>query len=271
MADLEQELNEDGTPKEPENKPDANVEAIRAIADTFAETLKAERSVAPAPVVVASPAPDAQETARKLLEKQSVVQEEADAMASSGEFSKAARHLMTFEREIAAAQQGDPTDSPAYKAMIVTAKRDAKRDNEPMFEKYGSEIQDEVDAMVPGDRINPDSWDEAVRRVTARHVDEIIEDRISAANEEREKEQEKTASATGRFTTPVAPGSRGKKNETEVVELDENQIAAAAMLDYTPEEYAQVIVAAEAKTIRKGWSAGMHELCDTDKPEPGRF
>ena len=251
----------------------AKLDTVKAIADQFTEALAAEREarVAPAPVVAAPAGPSAQEKAAELIAKQTKVQEEADELAASGEFSKAAQHLLSFQSEINAATQGDPTEAPAYKALIVTAERESKRDNAPMFEKYGDDIKAEIASMSPGDRINPEAWDEAVRRVKAQHVDEIIQDRIDAASEEGKKKQEEEAAKGGRFFAPAAPGSQGKKNATEVVELDEQQIAAAALLGYTPEKYAEIIVAAEATTIRKGWSAGMHELCDTDKPEPGRF
>lgn len=271
MAQEAEDLNEDGTPKEP--TPDANVEAIQAIADQFTSTLSEIRDAkpgpAPAPVVAAGPTP--QEIAQELLTKKAKITQEADELAAAGEFSKAAEHLLNFQAEISQATAGDPTDSPAYKAMLVTAERAAKRENEDMFAKYGDDIKAEISSMDPGDRINPDFWDEAVRRVKSQHIDDIINDRIAAASEEAKKKQEEETRPTGRFATPVAPGSLGNRTDTEVIELDEQQIAAAALLNYTPEEYAKIIVAAETHVIRKGMSSGMHELCDTDIPTDGKF
>lgn len=260
-----------------EPTPDPNLEAVKSIAEEFAATLKADREAqaavpAPAPVVAAPTGPTPQEIAQELLEKKTKVSQEADELAAAGEFSKAAEHLLNFQAEVQQATQGDPTESPAYKAMLVSAERNAKRDNADMFEKYDKDIQAEIAAMVPGDRINPDSWDEAVRRVKAQHVDEIINDRIAAASEEaKEKQKTEAAKPVGRFTVPVAPGSQGNRPDPEVVELDEQQIAAASLLNYTPEEYADVILAADTYVIRKGMSSGMHELCDKKTPEPGGF
>lgn len=256
--------------------PDPNLEAVKSIAEEFAATLKADREAqaavpAPTPVIAAPAGPSAQEIAQELSEKRIKVSQEADELAAAGEFSKAAEHLLNFQAEVQQATQGDPVESPAYKAMLVTAERTAKRDNADMFEKYGEDIKAEISAMVPGDRINPDSWDEAVRRVKAQHVDEIINDRIAAASEEASKKQDESTRPIGRFTAPVAPGSQGARSDPEVVELDEQQIAAAALLNYTPEEYADVILAADTYVIRKGMSSGMHELCDKKTPEPGGF
>lgn len=260
-----------------ESTPDPNLEAVKSIAEEFAATLKADREAhqasapTPAPVAAAPAGPSAQEIAHELLEKKTKITQEADELAASGEFSKAAEHLLNFQAEVQQATQGDPTDSPAYKAMLVSAERSAKRDNADMFEKYGEDIKVEIAAMVPGDRINPDSWDEAVRRVKAQHVDEIINDRIAAASEEATKKQEETARPIGRFTAPVAPGSQGNSASPEVVELDEQQVAAADLLGYTTEQYAEIILAADTFVIRKGMSSGMHELCDKKTPEPGGF
>ncbi|TFG83825.1 MAG: hypothetical protein E4H20_04660 [Spirochaetales bacterium] len=249
---------------------DPNVSAVKAIADEFRASLAEMRTaqVAPPPAVPAGPS--LQDKIKDLSTRQTQVRAEYDELCAAGEYSKGAEHLLRFQAEVNQASQGDPTDAPAYKAMIVTARRDAKRDNEPMFAKYGADIEAEISSMSPGDRINPDAWDEAVRRVKAQHIDEIIEDRLTSANKTRE-EEEAAKKPGGRFVAPVAAGSAGKLRKIDVVELDDNQLAAAKMLNFTPAQYAEVLVAAEAKTIRSGWAAGMHELCDTDKPEPGRF
>jgi len=255
---------------------DPSVEAVKSIAEEFKaslDSMREERASAGVPVPAPATGPSPEETAKRLVAEQAEVTEKYNELCASGEYAQGAQMLLQFQQKVQQATQGDPSDSPAFKAMHSQARREASREHEDLFSKYGDEISAEVDSMPAGDRINPDNWDEAVRRVKARHVDEIVQERLDAAADEA-AETAKAKARSQRFgPAPGAPGSRGAVGGTEEVELDEIAQEAAKMLGYSEEEYAELITAAETATIRKGMSRGMVELMKDGggKVEPGSF
>lgn len=68
----------------------------------------------------------------------------------------------------------------------------------PNYKTYREEIENEVNQMAPQEKLqNPDFYDKAYERVMARHIDDIVTQRVQAAlKEQLEKQEERTRTAT---------------------------------------------------------------------------
>lgn len=81
------------------------------------------------------------------------------------------------------------------------------------FADYGDEIRQVMQQVSPEHRIEPGSWEQAIRLVRGAHLDEIIEKRTKAATaklaEEARQVQSRSAgfSGTGRASAPTSGGS----------------------------------------------------------------
>ena len=115
--------------------------------------------------------------------------------------------------------------------------------------------------MSAADRINPDMWDEAIRRVKLDHLDEII-----AKEREIVEEKEK-----GTYVAPSAGGGSRGKSSPSTTDLSEEQLDAAKVLGFTPEDYKKAVEESDNMTIKRGLSAGMVHLVDPGKPQEGHF
>lgn len=239
----------------------AAVESVKDIAERFSKQVAEMRASAPA----SKPSgPDP----KQVMADYESLKTECNELASNGDFAGAAEKWAQFQANISKQTAGDETETPAYKAMLASARRDARRDHSDMFKEYGSEIEAAVARMSPAERINPDSWDDAVKSVRADHFDEIMASERERVLEEFKREQEGTPD---NFDAPrQAPGSRGRRSQGTPANLDEDDLDAAQLLGFTPDEYKEAIAANDAARFGRGDSRGMVALVD-DKPKEGFF
>jgi len=229
-------------------------EVVSAFREALAEGRKAQES-APAP------GPKPEEVQAQLAQDYADTLKKYNDLCASGDFAGGANLLMEFSARMSKRTATDPAKDPAFKALVATAKRGARADHPEVFQDWASEVESEVESMSPSERINPDMWEEAVRRIKARHADEIVQRRVEEALKDLDK---------GRGDTFTAPGSRGRSNRP-AADLDEDQLAAAQLMGMSPEDYAKAAKETEAARIRKGFTRGMVNLLPEGKPAPGRF
>lgn len=247
----------EGTPA-PDPKA-ATADAVKSIADSLRAAIAEQRATPAVPAVVA-PAPVPFDSAAA-----------HDALATRfGELMAAGQHKEAYQfarlegARIAAAEaasrpQVRPEDTPAVAGLIERERRAAKSANKDLFDRFGPEIEAEIARMPADQRVNPASWDAAIRNVRASHFDELIQEARTDA----------VRAATP--TTPMAPGTRGRAPVT-VADIDEDTIAYGVAMGYTPEKYAELVAATDAARGRSSNGIPRRSTAVlTDDVQPGRF
>lgn len=273
--DDELELDDEGNPVEAESKETPAdtgaadfTESVKEIAKSFTDTLKEMRETKPAEEAK----PDLTGVRERVQTETNAMMEKYQELAAAGEYAKAAQFLMTEQSRIQESLRGltKPEDDPGYKAVFKGVQRTAKKENADIFEKYGSEVEAEIARFAPTDRLDPDTWDEAIKRVKASHIDEIIQAQIEAGNR---TEAEAAAKSGGRPAQRVAPQAKGRQvvrpGEARV-ELDAEQQDAARILGMSDEEYAKNVADAEKHVIKSRFGTYL-SLAGEGKPKPGQF
>lgn len=204
------------------------LEAVKQIADTFRDEIKAMRTAQPAPV---APAPNPTDPHAALRAEGAEMVKKYNEMCANGEFAEATIMMDQFKEKVAAATRGSADDDPTVKAAMSFGRRAAAKDHAAVFEKWGNEVDAIVKRMPVQERIQPDAWDKAVREVQMNHFDEVVNERIEG---ERKK-----------FTpAPAAPGSRGRQQNSSPM-LTEEEAFFAELCGVSPERYAFRVKEAE--------------------------
>ena len=252
----------DGTePATPVEQSGVPVDQVSTLVSDFQATLKEMRTQPPA--VAPAPAGPSKE---ELLVQYEAAKQKANEMAAGGEYADALEHMYQTWTSMNAGNQQTLDQNPAFKGLKATAKRAATSDHKDMFEKYGEEIAQVVDARAPEDQINPDVWDAAVREVKSAHVDEIMDEQFEARM---------AALETGAGSSPaarVAGGSRGRAPDAtpDEVELTADEEAFAAQINFTPERYAKAKASYQKHSKGPGSVDLMDETPGTNI-KPGSF
>jgi len=166
----------------------------------------------------------------------------------------------------------NPDTNPQVKAGIASARKLSRADHKTVYDKYGAEIEADMAALPADQRINPDSWDAAVGRVKAAHIEDIITDRLAQNAEDIKKaEEDAVANATG---PPIAGRGRAPREDHDGVDasnLSEAQLEAADSCGLSPEKYAEACDNYD-KHVQKGGSVlFLNEPTKGLKIEPGAF
>lgn len=199
----------------------------------------------------------------EIAKRQVEIMSTYDELCKEGKFSEAAAFLMRENTKLQ--PKSDPTKAPAYGSLYKSAQRAIKSDYPDLFKEFGDEIKAEVDSMDPASRIDPDKWEEAVRRVRARHFDTLLEREVKRREEKAKAERDQK----GRFTgTASARGRHGE--DADDSDLDEGEIEAARLLDMSHEEYKKARKETQTARIERGMHRGMVRVLD-DKVQPGYF
>ncbi len=250
--------------KEGEEKVDpmaAMAEGFKEIANSVKETLAA-RPVEPTAIPIKDDSDERKAAAQK---RYNTAREKAGEQMAAGESADAMETFMGGVLDLQSANAPNPENSPATKASIASAKKLSRAENKEMFDKYGEEIEADMGAQSADLRINPEAWDDAVKRAKVNHVDDILADR-EKANAEDLKKAEADAAANA-LLPPVAQRGRDTRTATEGINADnltEEQLDAASACGLTPEKYADAVERHD-KHIQKG---GM--VLFMDEPATGK-
>lgn len=213
-------------------KPDQSAilaDSLKSVVDTFKAEIAAVRTAAPAPVKT-EPVVDP----RAALEARAqAVAKEVNELAANGDLAGGMAKFAQFQAEAAQFGRPDPNNDPLVKAGTNLGKRLAVKEHKEIFDKWGTEVEEIVNAMPVTDRIQPDAWDRAVSQVQTRHFQELRDEAVAAAVEEEIKKRFGNA-------PPSAPGSRGKgANAGAQVNLDEDELFFANLMGVSAEAYAK--------------------------------
>lgn len=244
------------TPAPPDFTP---VTQVAGAVRDLAEEIRRDRA---ARAVPARPDPAAQQ--RALEEEGTRFAKDYDDLCKAGEFSKAAQLAFSYMGRASQVGAPPPEDTPIVKASIATARREARRSHEDTFQHYAPEVEAEINSMPLADRINPDMWDEAVRRVRSRHEEDIYTRRREAEDKKRERE--------AALQAPTAGGGRSPQGATDE-EVDSETLAWGRTMGLTDDETRVAAKATEANRITskdKGM-IGLTLLVSDKCPEPGRY
>ena len=263
------ELNEDGTPKETQDPQGVPLDAVKELVDTFKETVKEMKST-PAPQLKSKPSAVSEEDkAAKMRQEFDAVKEQVDEQAAAGSTAEAMLTMYNFITKAGAASAPDLENNPDVLARISLAKRAIRADHKEAFAKYGDEIENVISALPLQERVNPDSWERAIKEVRADHIDEIIEERTKAVLEEQEE------SPKGTPTTPIAQRARGPRNasETTAADLSTEQLSVnEAAFGWDVERYAKAVDKYGKNLNRDGSVALTEDPPGTEfQIEPGKF
>jgi len=244
---------------ETENVDTSAADAVKQVADQFAEKLQEMQTPAPVAAPAAAPPVD-------LEAKQLEIAARFDEMCAAGDFSGAQIYMQSEIGKISNAQAADPTDAPAFKSLKKLARNATISANSDVYGKYGKEIDEEIEGLTPAEQLDPDMQAEAVRRVKARHFDELMQDAVDTRMTSLAEEQAK------RGGPRTAPGSLGHipNSGDDYSELSPEQADAAMVLGYSAEEYQAAQKSADSSRITRGMHRNMVKLGD-DKVKPGSF
>jgi hypothetical protein len=261
------------TPGDEGNAPKTAEVDVSALVEGFGtvvtEALKgvAAQPAAPTP----DPTPDPKARLAEAQEKYESHRRKANELAAEGDAAGATEEMYKGFVELQSASAVPVTETPQAKALLASAKRTARSDHKEMFDDYGSEIEAEVAAMPVEERINPDSWDAAVSRVKARHIEDIIERRTQTAADEAAQKAQDSAD----FDTPVAGGARRRRvrdvADVDPSSLNEEQLDIASACGLSPEEYADA--ATRYAKAPRNYRGNVPILDETESPKiaPGKF
>lgn len=258
--------------EEAKNKPDPMAVMAESFKDMANEVKELASARAPAPAPVEAPVVD---TAAKKLAAQKAFETartEADELMSAGEHSAGMEKFLEGVLAVQAADQGDPASNPQVVAGIASAKKLSRAENKEWFDKYGDEIAADMAAVPVEQRINPESWDEAVKRVKANHIDEILEQRAKQNAEDLEKAEADAAVAHGSPPMAIRSGRAARSDVAVSAEnLTEDELDAAKSCGLTAEKYAEAKVNYDKHTLRNGRVLFMNEPTTGLKIKPGAF
>ncbi len=248
-------------PKDTEGNEPSTVDQVADLVSAFKETLK-EVKAAPAPVAVAAPvATESPAEKHARLDKAwNEVKVTANEMAANGEFAESQEYLQTQYAALNKVESVDQTTTPLFKSLKGTVKRAAKTDHKDMFEKYGPEIMELIEARPAEEQIDSDVWDSMVNQVKANHLDEIIDAKLENLTKEREQAQPG-------FATLVAGGSGPTKSDFKASDLTADQLEIAEGLGYDAETYAKLQATYNDRKI----GAQTVALVPPGNPKPGEF
>lgn len=248
---------------------------------TMAEGFKEMADSMKATIAAATPKPteipikdDSNERKAAAQKRYNTAREKAGEQMAAGESADAMETFMGGVIELQNANTPNPENSPATKASIASAKKLSRADNKEMFDKYGAEIEADMASQSTDLRINPESWDDAVNRTKANHIDDILADRAKANAEDIKKaEEDATANA---LLPPVAQRGRVTRTASEGINADnltEEQLDAASACDLTPEQYAEATENYEKHVQKGGMVLFMNEPATGKglKVKPGAF
>ncbi len=259
-------------PKEGEPKvaePNTDVQDLLVGFKDMVNEVKEAAAARPAPAPVVDDSEERKATAQA---EYNTAREKVNEQLAAGEGADAMETYMQSVIKLQTANSPDPSNSPQVKASIASAKKLSRGDNREMFDKYAKEIEADMAAMPIDERINPEAWDSACRRVKADKIDDIIASR-EAQNAEDIKKAEDDARANA-VAPPMATRGRGTHVPTEGVNADnlnDEQLRAADSCGLTPEVYAKSIENYDKHIQRGGSVLFMNETTKGLKIEPGSF
>ncbi len=205
---------------------------VKSIADTQERTAAALEKLA-TPV---TPAPDItpDQQYAKDLEAYNVRRVAARAkfkdLAAAGDYDKGMEAMEEVYGSAPQPPQQDPTKTPYYASLSEAALARAK-DSDDVIAQWGDEVRAEVGELEPEKRITDAGIKEAVSRVKARHVNEILE---------ASREKIKAELMSNPSMMQNAPTGGGDDDATENHGLDHDQRMVAQALGSTNEEYSDM-------------------------------
>ena len=256
--------------------PSIPVTDVKDLVGGFKDMLaEVKDAVAARPAPVPTPAPkvdDSIERKAAAQVKYEAAREKVNEQLASGEGAAAMETFMEGVLGIQSDNAPDPENNPQVKAGIASAKKLSRAENREMFDKYSDEITADMAALPAEERINPESWDAAVNRAKAAHIDDIISAR-EAQNAEDIKKAEEDARANT-VAAPVAQRGRGTHITSQTLsadDLNEAQLDAAESCGLTGEQYATAVENYEKHTQKGGNVLFLNEPTKGLKIKPGAF
>lgn len=259
---------DDPKPKETPQETPKPAEDFKAMAAGIAESIREGfRQAAPAKTE-AKPDFEAEEAR---------IFDEYDKLAAAGKFKEAAQYLLREQNDLAKRRQPvyDPSNDIGVVALRERVLSDVRRDNAELFGKYAAEIEEEVRRLPPTEQVREAGVREALNRVKARHIDDILKERSAKAVEE---------ALQSHVVTPQNKPLRrlGEQDDTDLhgLDVEEREMARGLRVPYSAIARAKQLETAQAsrRKDRKNPDYGVDILpqlddSDPDKPliEPGRF
>jgi hypothetical protein len=212
--------------------------------------------------------PTMEDTQAKADEARSKSRKRYSELMAEGEYEQAA---IEFESGLERAQKilreaapkADPDSDPAFQSFVETKLELAEmRDKDGLFEKYGDEIRSTLNELPANQRFTDKGIKEAMNRVRVQHVDEILESKMAA----RQQQQ--------MMAPQNAPDhALNETQETELFDLDKDQRVAANMLGVPYKDYSEQVKAEESRAhtalTHDGMSVEILPKLDMRQPNGG--
>jgi hypothetical protein len=195
-------------------------------------------------------------------EKVDTALDEFNKLAEDGKYSEGLRGVMAALQQAPTAPQQDVTTQPAFIALQEGAIDRARARDADIFTKWEDEVQEQIEALPPVERVTTAGVRKAVAAVKLAHAQEIID----AATAERE-EKLRADLLSGVAPQNAPSPSLGETDDTDLqgLSLDERGVAKTVGVSYAA--YAEQKKAGETRRD----ADDMYPIISEDLPEAGAF
>lgn len=229
--------------------------------ERIAKAMETTAQAPAAPLVTSTPESEFAAATTAYNERLAAARTKYSELQTEGKYPEALEVMENVYRTVPQRPAVDPTTTPVFKSLQESAVARARSNpnDAEVFEKWGPEITAELDTMPADQRISDAGIAEAVSRVKALHINDILE----AAREKIKAEY--AANPNFAHNAPQVPDG-GSPDQFHGLDADQRGVAKS--MGVPNEVYAEYLNMAP---LRDGMSPILPDLKDDETIKPGRF